>query len=129
MRADEFYSYETARRASAARPARSGAVLRPTPADIVRPAHPEIVRLPDGSAAVTGSLPEVSAALARFRRAGRLVGHTDPLPTGLPGQVMVTARLLPAQATVRIPAGRRPARQRRRWTRRRIAITAGVTAG
>src|SRR5882757_7443838 len=111
MRDLEFYAHETARRAAARTAPRPAAVAtrRPAVRNVVRSASPAIVRLPGDSAAVTGTLAEVSAVLDQFRRAGILIGHNDPLPTGLPGQDVVTARLLPAGPLPGTVANRGPA--------------------
>lgn len=71
-----------------------------------RPARAELVLLPGDQATITGTPAEVGAALVELRRRGQLVGATAPVPTGIAGQVLVNARLLPAvQRTT--PAPRR----------------------
>lgn len=69
----------------------------------------EIVHLPGGRAAITGTIGEVGQALAHLQNTGRLVSSTSPAPTGERGQVLVNVRLVPRQRrTVRqVPARRR----------------------
>lgn len=55
----------------------------------------EVVTLPGHRATLTGTPGEVAQVLAIIRNTGRLVSNTLPVPTGVPGQVLVNVRLVP----------------------------------
>ncbi len=92
----------------------------------------EIVHLPGDRATITGSPGEVGQALATIQRTGRLISSSLPVPTGVPGQVLVNCRLVPL--AVRGPATR-PAPARRRlprwafWTIIGVAVAAVAGVG
>jgi hypothetical protein len=89
--------------------------------DLVRIRGAEVVQLGHDRAAISGTLGQVGEVLGLLRRAGQLAAVSDPVPDGRPGDVIVTVRLLPAP----LPARRQVVR-RRVWTRRRVAVAAGV---
>lgn len=66
----------------------------------------EIVHLPGGRAAITGTIGEVGQALAHLQAIGRLVSSTSPAPTGVRGQVLVNVRLIPRPVQRQAPVRR-----------------------
>src|SRR5688572_5952980 len=79
---------------------------------ISRPATPssqtriggEFVRLPGDCASLTGTPGQVGQMLAHIQSTGRLVSSSLPVPTGVPGQVLINVRLIPRQRTQARPA-------------------------
>lgn len=72
----------------------------------------QVARLGD-SVAVSGDLEQIDAALAAGRRSGRIVGSASkPVPTGVPGQFVVTVRAAPV---VRYAPAAAPARAAVPW--------------
>jgi hypothetical protein len=66
--------------------------------EVMRRPNVEITELGSGLVALTGSLKEIGYALKWARRAGTVAGEpTPPMPTGVPGEVMVTVRRAAAQ--------------------------------
>lgn len=68
--------------------------LRTTRTAVTR-SSAEVVHLPGGRAAITGTIGEVGQALAHLQTTGQLVSSTSPAPTGVAGQVLVNVRLIP----------------------------------
>lgn len=61
-----------------------------------------VVRLPGDRATITGTPVEVGELLAALDQSGRLSDLSTPVPTGVPGQVLVNCRVLEVQhVTVR----------------------------
>lgn len=111
---------------------RPPATRRPAHAAPYRESHcgGEIVHLPGDRATLTGTPGDVGQLLATIQRTGRLVSSSLPVPTGVPGQVLVNCRLLPL--VVRSTAARpTPVRRRLpRWAFWSIIGTAvAVVAG
>lgn len=79
----------------------------------------EVVHLPGDRATITGTVGDVGQALAGLQRGGRLVSATAPVPTGVPGIVLVNVRLVPS------PRVHRQAPVRRRLPRQAVAVAAG----
>jgi hypothetical protein len=84
----------------------------------------QVLRLSDNRASITGTLAEVGPVLDALRRAGRLVAASDPLPNGVPGQVLVNVRLVPP--VMRMPP--QSAAPRLRWSRRAVAMVLAAAA-
>ncbi|GAA2370703.1 hypothetical protein Cme02nite_45200 [Catellatospora methionotrophica] len=80
----------------------------------------EIVHLPGGRAAITGTVGEVGQALAHLQATGRLVSSTSPAPTGERGQVLVNVRLIPRLVQRQAPV------RRQLSTRALVAIAAAA---
>lgn len=85
----------------------------------------DVMPLPNNRAAIAGPLATVSALLDRLRADGQLVDATNPQPTGEPGIVMVTARLVPAA----LPRQGQPRRRPRKLRIALLAVAAAVLAG
>lgn len=87
----------------------------------------QMARLPGGRVAITGTIGEVAAKLAYIDSRVGLLSATDPMPTGVPGQFIVTVRTMPRQVVAQ--AGRPAAPVRRRMSRRAVgaAVAGGVT--
>lgn len=84
----------------------------------------EVVHLPGDRATITGTVGDVGQILARLQHGGRLVSATAPVPTGVPGIVLVNVRLVPR------PRVQRQAPVRRRLSRRAVvAVAVGATTG
>jgi hypothetical protein len=81
----------------------------------------EVVHLPGGRAAITGTIGEVGQALAHLQNTGRLVSSTAPAPTGVRGQVLVNVRLVPRPQAHAV----HPAPVRRQLSTRAVAAVAG----
>lgn len=56
-----------------------------------------VVRLPGDRATITGTLVEVGELVAMLDRAGRLGAVSTPVPTGVPGEVLVNCRVVKTQ--------------------------------
>lgn len=89
----------------------------------------QMARLPGGRVAITGTIGEVAAKLAYIDSRVGLLSASDPMPTGVPGQFIVTVRTMPRQAAVR--AGMPAAPVRRKMPRRAVgvAVAGGVAVG
>ncbi len=85
----------------------------------------EVVLLPGDRATLTGTPGEIGQLLAGIRGSGQLVSSTTPVPTGVPGQVLVNVRLAPR---VRTHAARQTPAKRKRSRRAIAAIAAGALA-
>lgn len=55
----------------------------------------EVVALSPTRVAVTGTTGDIAALIGEYRAHGRLVGFTEPVTTGVPGQFLVNVRLAP----------------------------------
>lgn len=95
--------------------------LRTTHTAITR-SSAEVVHLPGGRAAITGTIGEVGQALAHLQATGQLVSSTSPAPTGVRGQVLVNVRLIPRPQAHAV----RPAAVRRQLSTRAVAIIAAA---
>lgn len=91
---------------------------------IVTASNAEIVHLPGGRAAITGTIGEVGQALAHLQATGRLVSSTSPTPTGVRGQVLVNVRLVPRLQAHAV----RPAPVRRQLSTRAVVTLASGAA-
>lgn len=81
----------------------------------------EYFRMPNGRAAITGSVGDIMQRLARLEHSGRLVSATDAVPTAVPGQFIVHIRLAPPVQ----PHARRVTVTRRRLPRWAVTAVAG----
>lgn len=84
----------------------------------------QIVRLPGGRATITGTVDQVGVMVARLESTGRLVSTTMPVPTGVPGQVLVNVGLVP-----RVRQAARPAPLRRHLSGRTVGLIAVGVGG